>query len=200
MWKPEMYELSSIPTAKDVVIGSLGDGVGDGVVGVRSGYEVIELFPYARKVLQDFDAGVYGDQFRIAAASSADTPQAVKIGRAAMGLLEVRPGLTMREAFHRGWDTKGADWGGNLQIGRSPPLSPNKAETHFPILQRETGVAYRDMLFFDDCNWGDHVAKVEKKWGVTGVRTPRGLTEQDWQRGLEVFSQRSADRPVDDKE
>jgi len=33
---------------------------------------------------------------KIAAASSADTPKAVKIGKTAMGLLEILPGVTMR--------------------------------------------------------------------------------------------------------
>lgn len=40
----------------------------------------------------DLLSGEYGSTMRIAAASSADTPQAVRIGRAAMDLLEVQPG------------------------------------------------------------------------------------------------------------
>ena len=46
--------------------------------------------------------------------------------------------------------------GCNLQIGRQPPLSSDKSRTHFPIIQRETGVPYDEMLFFDDSVWSDH--------------------------------------------
>lgn len=89
---------------------------------------------------------------RVCFASSADTPQAERIGRAALKLLEVVPGTTV-------WDlVVGRDWKGEdiNQIGRQPPLSSNKSATHFPILRELTKVRYDRMLFFDDCNWGDH--------------------------------------------
>ena len=87
LWSPEMYTLDSIPTVKDAQRGKLGDK-GEGVVAVSSGYEDIRIFPAALTVLQDFYEGKYGSKMRIAAASSADTPRAVSIGRAAMGILE----------------------------------------------------------------------------------------------------------------
>ena len=87
LWSPEMYTLDSVPTLKDAQRGKLGDK-GDGVVAVSSGYEDIRIFPAALIVLQDFYEGKYGSKMRIAAASSADTPRAVSIGRAAMGILE----------------------------------------------------------------------------------------------------------------
>ena len=87
LWSPEMYTLDTIPTLKDVQRGNLGDK-GEGVVAVSSGYEDIQIFPAALMVLQDFYEGKYGSKMRIAAASSADTPRAVSIGRAAMGILE----------------------------------------------------------------------------------------------------------------
>lgn len=181
-----MYELHQVPTDKDVVKGSLGDGVGDGVIGVKSGHETIKLFPDALKVLQDYHAGKY--PFRIAAASSADTPLAVQIGRAAMDRLEVLPGVSMREVFNRGWEP---GFEGHLQIGRSPPLSSDKSRTHFPILKAETGTGYEGMLFFDDCNWGDHCQKVAKACpGVVCVRTPRGLQMQQWEQGLSEYTKR----------
>lgn len=44
----------------------------------------------------------------------------------------------------------------SLQVGRTPPLSPQKWETHFPRLRDCTGVPYDRMLFFDDrCQLGD---------------------------------------------
>ena len=51
--------------------------------------------------------------------------------------------------------------GGNMQIGRSPPLSSDKT-THFRLLQENTGVPYDRMLFFDDCGWSDNCAVVER--------------------------------------
>ena len=61
----------------------------------------------------------------------ADTPLAVSIGRKAMSMLEVDAGVTVRQVFAKGWPE---GFEGNLQIGRSPPLSSDKAVTHFPIL------------------------------------------------------------------
>ena len=152
LWSPEMYTLDDIPTKGDAIYGPLvpGEDNTKGVIAVKSGYEQIKLFPAARKVLQDFYNNKYPGM-KIAAASSADTPRAVKIGRTAMDILEILPGVTMRECFRKGWD---ANYEGNMQIGRTPPLSSDKADTHFPILQKATKIPYTKMLFFDDCNWG----------------------------------------------
>jgi magnesium-dependent phosphatase 1 len=186
LWTPEMYTLSEIPNAHGVQIGSLGDR-GKGVVAVLSGRERIQLFPDALQILQD----IYMDKYpgiRIAAASSADTPLAVKIGRTAMGLLEVLPGVTMRQVFAKGWES---GFEGNLQIGRTPPLSSDKASTHFPILRKATGIDYGDMIFFDDCLWGDHCGRVEAQCsGVVTQRTPNGLTHADWTTCLRRFAAR----------
>ena len=181
-----MYELSEVPGDHNVVRGSLGSNIGEGVIGIKSGHETITIFPDALKVLQDYHEGKY--PFKIAAASSADTPRAVKIGRAAMARLEIVPGVTMREVFNKGWD-KGFE--GNLQIGRSPPLSSDKSSTHFPILKEKCGIDYSGMLFFDDCNWGDHCTKVANACpGVVTVRTPRGLEAAQWTAGLEAYEKR----------
>ena len=129
---------------------------------------------------------------RLACASSADTPLACRIGRAAMAILEVLPGVTLLEAFR----TAGGGFGfadgndHNLQIGRTAPLSSNKAASHFPILRKATGVPYKEMLFFDDCNWTDHCVAVERELGVVSQRTPRGLTVDEWERGLLSFRER----------
>lgn len=158
LWIPEMYTLDTVPSEEDVVRGALPDGQ-FGVVGVKSGRETIRLFPAALKVFQEIHAGKYADM-QIAAASSADTSLAVEIGKKAMRLLEVSPGVTVRDVFARGWPD-GFD--GNMQIGRTSPLSSDKAASHFPILQRETNIPYSEMVFFDDCNWGDHCGNVEKR-------------------------------------
>jgi magnesium-dependent phosphatase 1 len=178
-----MYTLSKVPTAADAVRGDL-NGKGEGIIGVKSGCEVIMMFPGALQAFQRVLSGEYGDQMRLAAASSADTPQAVRIGRAAMAIIEVFPGVTLLEAFlTAGGGFDGQDF--NLQIGRTPPLSSNKAQTHFPILHEFTGIPYSEMLFFDDCNWTDHCTAVSQTLGVVAQRTPRGMTTEEWDTGLQ---------------
>ena len=184
LWSPEMYTLSEVPSSSKIKMGSLGK-YGDGIVGVWSGRELIQLFPAAVEVLQRYYLDNYPGM-RIAAASSADTLHAVKIGRTAMSLLEILPGVTMRAVFAKGWPV---GFEGNMQIGRTPPLSSDKAATHFPILRQLTNIPYDKMLFFDDCSWGDHCGKVERHCsGVIAVRTPEGLQLKEWLEGLARFS------------
>eukprot|EP01039_Chlorochromonas_danica_P001040 gene1041-1128_t len=184
LWHPEMYTLSEIPSR--TFKGPLGSQ-GEGVLAVYSGSEQIRLYPDALRILQEYYLNYYPGM-RIAAASSADSSTAVRIGRTAMGMLEVLPGVTMRQVFAKDWPT---GFEGNLQIGRSPPLSSDKASSHFPILREQTGIAYEDMVFFDDCNWGDHCANVERKCpGVVTQRTPHGIQASEWIKALKAFAQR----------
>jgi magnesium-dependent phosphatase 1 len=178
-WSPEMFQLSTPPIpgkGHGNEIGPLDSGLEGareelGVTGARAGPNgpLVRLFPGALRAFQqlwrgDLDSEKQGQEtVRFAAASSADTPLAARIARATMLVLEVFPGITVRDVFSRGWSSEeyGAEFDGNLQIGRSPPLSGDKARSHFPELHRATGVPYSEMLFFDDCNWGDHVGKVQ---------------------------------------
>ena len=94
----------------------------------------------------------------------------------------------MREVFAKGWED---GFEGNIQIGRTPPLSSDKANTHFPIIRQATGVEYEGMLFFDDCLWGDHCGRVEENCpGVVAVRTPDGLSEKEWMQGLRAYNEK----------
>ena len=96
------------------------------------------------------------------------------------------------------WDlVVGRDWNGVdiNQIGRQPPLSSNKSATHFPILREKTQIRYDRMLFFDDCQWGDHCGQVERACKESGsgrgpvtVRTPYGLGADEWNAGLEKYA------------
>ena len=94
LWSPEMYTLDAIPSQP--VRGPLKDGK-EGVVGARnSDGEEVKLFPGALAILQDYAEGKFPEDTRIAAASSADTPYAVKCARKAMETLEVLPGVPMK--------------------------------------------------------------------------------------------------------
>eukprot|EP00930_Biecheleria_cincta_P062591 TRINITY_DN48044_c0_g1_i1.p1 TRINITY_DN48044_c0_g1~~TRINITY_DN48044_c0_g1_i1.p1 ORF type:complete len:277 (-),score=41.66 TRINITY_DN48044_c0_g1_i1:9-839(-) len=193
LWDKEMFEMEAMPLESGKVRGDLR-GRGQGVVGVMSGYDKISLHEGALIALQEHADGRYPGM-KLAVASSADTPFAVKVGRAALAMLEVLPGLTVWELLLRDWEGQDVN-----QIGRSPPLSANKAQTHFPRLKAATGVAYDKMLFFDDCNWGDHCGKVAAACrepngdGVVTIRTPHGLREREWRQGIECYAHETEQR------
>ena len=64
---------------------------------------------------------------------------------------------------------------------------------HFESIKKETGIEYHDMLFFDDCIWGDNVGDVESGCpGVVGIRTPQGMTIEKWKEGLAEYARRNA--------
>jgi magnesium-dependent phosphatase 1 len=189
LWDQEMYTMRSMPGKK--VMGNL-NGRGEGVIGVMSGGDKISLHKGSLISLQEHNDGKYPGM-KIAMASSADTPFAEKVGRASLKMLEVVPGVTVWDILMRDWDGRDVN-----QIGRQPPLSSNKSKTHFPLLRKETGIRYDRMLFFDDCNWGDHCGMVEQNCREedTGlapvtVRTPRGLGEAEWREGLKKCAERN---------
>lgn len=147
-WDQEMYEMPSLPDRE--VRGELPNERGAGVTGVMSGPNEIKIHRGSMLAMQKHADGDFPNT-RVCFASSADTPLAERIGRAALKKLEVLPGLTV-------WDlVVGRDWDGVdvNQIGRQPPLSSNKAKSHFPRIRELTGIRYDRMLFFDDCNWGE---------------------------------------------
>ena len=56
---------------------------------------------------------------------------------------------------------------------------------HFEQLQRDTGISYKDMIFFDNESGNiDNVSKL----GVTAVYAPKGMTQEVWELGLRQFS------------
>ena len=86
--------------------------------------------------------------------------------------------------------------GGEPLAGRFDAVEvyPSTKDVHFRALRDATGVAYADMLFFDDCTWKDNFADVARESGgaVRCVRTPDGMTEEAWARGLRLFAAAAA--------
>ena len=180
-----MFTLNILPGPNDAVRGDL-NGRGEGIIGVKSGGDTIRLFPDALRVLQEFHDGAH-DPTKLAVASSADTPFAASIAQASLDILEVVPGVTLRQVLCRGYAEEGMS--DHIRIGRTAPLSSDKSATHFPLIREATGIEYGEMLFFDDSNWSDHCTIVAKHCpGVVTQRTPRGLQYSEWENGLKKFA------------
>lgn len=69
---------------------------------------------------------------------------------------------------------------------------PSTKDAHFEALHAKTGVAYSDMLFFDDCTWKDNFEDVARVGDVRCVRTPDGMTVEAWEKGLLLFADAAA--------
>jgi len=186
LWTPEMHELSGMPSVPvegpldpdDVAHSPLGT-VGLSVPkrksrghGNRS--ETVRLYDGARRALRTLATDPAYRDIVLAVASSSLEPS---YSRACLRSLEVVPGVTVRDMLT--YD----------QIGRTGVLSSSKL-THFRELQKDSGVPYDEMLFYDDCNWGDHVGDLEAL-GVTGQRTPNGLQFEEFELGLEKYKARA---------
>eukprot|EP00041_Stephanoeca_diplocostata_P005387 m.61138 g.61138 ORF g.61138 m.61138 type:complete len:224 (+) comp15754_c1_seq2:1819-2490(+) len=180
---PETYELSKVPNQNSEKTHA-DFGFGPQIIGVDCGDSALQLFPGAIKALQDVHDGVFPG-LKCAVASTANETRSAKIAHAALDILEIKPGITVREVLSLGWE-RGFD--GHVQIGRAPPLANDKSKAHFPRLRDATQIAFERMLFFDDCNWEDHCANVAAACpGVIVQRTPHGLSDVEWRRGLEKF-------------
>ena len=157
-----MYELSGRPTKYDAARG-----------GVAAGGDVVRLFSGAAAVLARFLPG--GDP-RLSSATVAVASSTTEPAYAATCLenLPVSP--------ERGETV--ADLVDHRQI-----YPGSKGLQHFPALRRETGVPFDQMLFFDDCTYGDNCGDVARSCpGVACVRTPHGLTEALFDAGLAAFA------------
>eukprot|EP00949_MAST-11_sp_MAST-11-sp1_P000982 g982.t1 len=175
MWAPEMYELSGPP--KEEIRGDLA-GKGEGCVGckVNGSSQVVRLFPGALEVLQMLHTDPEWKDVKVAAASSSEVPEYSDM---CLRSLEILPSVKMRSVFSF------------FAIGRRGELSSDK-RTHMAKIQRESGIEPKDYLFFDDCNWGDHVGKLASQLGIVGVRTPSGLTRDQFFQGLRLFQEQTS--------
>lgn len=160
LWSPEMFELSAAPTTYD-----------GAAQGVRAGREHVKLFAGARAVLRRVQGDAAFRETRIAVASSTTEP---RYAATCLAQLPIDP--------ERGETV--ADLVDFRQI-----YSGSKGSQHFPRLKAESGVPFDQMLFFDDCTYGDNCGQVARECaGVTCVRTPYGLTEELFDAGLAAFA------------
>eukprot|EP01061_Rhynchopus_euleeides_P018049 TRINITY_DN29887_c0_g1_i1.p1 TRINITY_DN29887_c0_g1~~TRINITY_DN29887_c0_g1_i1.p1 ORF type:complete len:185 (+),score=77.17 TRINITY_DN29887_c0_g1_i1:58-612(+) len=166
LWDPEVYLLDGTPNKP--IEGDLGNGR-RGIVAASDGRQQVQLHPGALYALQQLRGN---PDVKVAAASTSLNPS---YSHAALNLLEVEPGVKIMSCFH------------HHEIGRSGHLTSRKT-THFKHLREASGIEYSDMLFFDDCNWEDHVEDLQRTCGVTGWRTPNGLQMDDWHGALKHYA------------
>jgi len=144
-----------------------------GTVGMRvpGTSQIVYLYDGARRALREIALDEKYSNVLIAVASSSLEPT---YSHQCLNHIEIIPGVTMRDIFD--FD----------EIGRTGHLTSRKT-THFESLHRRSHVPYEEMLFFDDCNWADHVQDVGESFGVVGVRTPNGLQIDEFHAGLDKF-------------
>eukprot|EP00747_Dinoflagellata_sp_TGD_P218020 gnl/TRDRNA2_/TRDRNA2_90335_c0_seq1.p1 gnl/TRDRNA2_/TRDRNA2_90335_c0~~gnl/TRDRNA2_/TRDRNA2_90335_c0_seq1.p1 ORF type:complete len:197 (+),score=29.65 gnl/TRDRNA2_/TRDRNA2_90335_c0_seq1:64-654(+) len=160
LWTPEMYELRCAPTQYDEKRG-----------GVAAGSETVRLFPGAAAVLRRIRTDGNFASCKIAVASSTTEPAY------AATCLESLPVKSDKK-------TTISDMVHHRQI-----YPGSKGRQHFPALLKDSGIPYDQMLFFDDCTYGDNCGDVARCCpGTTCVRTPDGLTEELFDAGLAAFA------------
>jgi len=184
LWTPEMHELYGEPIVP--VHGPLVPSDDVGVVGLRvprgGRDQTVTLYDGARRVLYELATNPAYRDTPIAVASTSLEPS---YSHRCLEELEITKGTTL------------ADMVSFRQIGRSGRLTSDK-RSHFRLLHLESGVPYGEMLFFDDCNWGDHCGVVSREFGVVSHRTPSGLTVRDFERGMAKYRESRAPPPSSD--
>uniref|UniRef100_A0A7S1ZWP5 Uncharacterized protein n=1 Tax=Ditylum brightwellii TaxID=49249 RepID=A0A7S1ZWP5_9STRA len=132
----------------------------------------VKLYTGARRALRELVTNPNYKHIVIGVASTSLEPS---YSHACIDGIEITKGVRLRDVIT--YD----------QIGRSGPFLTSRKTTHFQLLHQESGVPYNEMLFFDDCNWGDHVSDVQNAFGVIGVATPHGLQYSEFEKGLEIY-------------
>lgn len=182
LWSPEMYTLRdvpSIPEIGDLTPQGLPDLNARGCVGMKVPHgPTVKLFSGARRALYELATNPEYKGIIIASASSSEEPT---FSYSCLNGIEILPGLTMDKMFKYN------------QIGRAGQLTSDK-RTHFRLLHKESKVKYEEMLFFDDCNWGDHCSTVTREFGVVSMRTPRGMEYSEFLEALEKYRMQAEKR------
>ncbi len=163
LWTPEMFELSAAPTRYDAQRG-----------GVVAGSDTVRLFPGAQAVLRRILTDERFGAVKVGVASSTTEPS---YAARCLKSLPIDPSGARGECV--------ADL-----VDYEEVYPGSKGRSHFPRLHTASGVPYDRMLFFDDCTYGDNVGEVTRNCpGVTGVRTPSGLTVELFDRGLAAWAE-----------
>lgn len=160
LWTPEMYELDAPPSVYDASIG-----------GVVAGRDTVRMFPGAAEVMQLLLSSPAYASMQVAVASSTTEP---KWANHCLDVLRLDPerGETLADV-----------------VSQRQIYPGSKGSQHIPKLRGLTGVEFSEMIFWDDCTYSDNCADVANKCpGTICVRTPRGLTRELFEMGLNAFA------------
>jgi magnesium-dependent phosphatase 1 len=181
LWSPECFQLDARPRIQPIASGENGtcqvvrwSGSTSNSNNNGSNGQTVRLFPDVHDVFAHIQATM--PHTRIALASTTRYPDVSR---------------QLREAFLVGTPPR------SIAQVCQPLIQVFYAEDkvqHFVRLQQDSRVEFADMLFFDDCIWGDNVGQVCAALGVCGLRVPRGLTMDLFQQGLELWRRQQPQR------
>eukprot|EP00923_Selenidium_pygospionis_P023806 GHVN01041444.1.p1 GENE.GHVN01041444.1~~GHVN01041444.1.p1 ORF type:complete len:235 (-),score=50.65 GHVN01041444.1:904-1608(-) len=161
VWAPELFELTKHPTGHDPITNRII--VGDDPT-VR-----VECFPGALQALRDIVTHRTFDSTKIAIASACEQTD---YARFCLNNFDLMPNKKLSEVIDHS------------------EIYPGPKVNHFNLIRSFLRIGFEEMLFFDDCTWGDNCGEVSHGCpGVVCVKTPQGLTWELWKHGLEKFSQ-----------
>ncbi|KAI9338174.1 magnesium-dependent phosphatase-1 [Obelidium mucronatum] len=153
VWWPEMYMLPGGPFRADPKTGNV-------FCGKPNNPTPVYLLEQTRPIMQLL---MHDPQFahsELAISSCTDEPS---WAQECLRLMEVEPGVSVKSRF------------------RYEQISKTSKRNHFIALQKQTGLAFKEMIFFD--NERGRVNEV-RPLGVTAVYCPDGLTMDVWNKGI----------------
>ena len=176
-WTPELYQIGrGAPFKYDATK----------CEATASGGDRVRLLGDVRSIWGELHSSEIWRQTDVAIASRCDEPQ---WAHELLSKFEVLPGVTMIDVANHNL----------VQIH-----SGNK-KSHFAQISKSSGVAYPDMLFFDDDPWNiDQVKPISTlslyaradltrrqvgQLGVKCILTPDGVSRQKFNEGLQLFQQ-----------
>ncbi|RHY26716.1 hypothetical protein DYB25_011996 [Aphanomyces astaci] len=171
LWYPEMYELAGAPFRRSA----------KGVVSARDGEEV-HLFDAVHPVLHEIAFGVEFVETQVAVASRTTYPD---WARECMNLIMVQfKELTEAEKAVQRRKRLNAEGETLANLVEYQAIYPTNKHVHFKQLADDSGVAYSDMLFFDN-EYGN--IRDISAMDVSSVYCPDGLTWEVWEQGMTAF-------------
>mmetsp|Transcript_24030 Transcript_24030/g.35606 ORF Transcript_24030/g.35606 Transcript_24030/m.35606 type:complete len:196 (-) Transcript_24030:255-842(-) len=160
IWMPEMYQLHGPP--KKITCPETSKPI---VVDSSRSPQEITIFDGACHALCHIDQlnEAYGMDIEVAVASRTDEPS---WAHSCMDWLRLRNGKSLKESIHY------------------VEIDFGDKQLHFRNLKKQTGLSYKDMVFFD--NEMRNIQSVSQL-GVKCVYTPDGMMKEHWFEALEMF-------------
>ncbi|RLN86473.1 hypothetical protein BBJ28_00004695 [Nothophytophthora sp. Chile5] len=168
LWFPAVDELSGEPFRKSLDTGAVSDQWG----------EELHFLPDVHAIMSVLETDPQFHGVTMTAIASRTTE--IESAKACMGLMDVSISGSVATREADGLVEKKA----LESIADYVAIYPRSKLAHFEQFQQQSGVAYEDMLFFDD--EFRNVCDVQQL-GVTCQHCRGGLTEKAWLEGMQAF-------------